>query len=210
MEEKKGKERFQVLEFVKGIFTCPAKTIKGNLKYFKDPKVALISALVIAGMMMILHFVGTVFGSFFTKECDWLGGSCKTVFTLEGLKHLNYVDLIFKTLMLNVIYVFAFAGVFYLGSLIAKKDLKFMEVLSLIAIAMVPTVIATYILGPIVGMIYAPLGGVIKLAGTIWTTFIAVFSINDMIVFKDTDQYVFYHFGCLSTLSFILMLISLI
>lgn len=149
---------------------------------------------------MIINLLTAIISSVFVKTMDYSTFKYKTEFNIEGLKNLDYLELIGKNLLIYVCIIAAIAVVYYLASLVAKKSINFMKKVSISASSIIPYVIMGIVVSPILGKIWAPLSIVATIIGTVYSVILFVLLISDNIHFERKDLCAYFHLACMTIL----------
>ena len=116
---------------------------------------------------------------------------------IKNLKDLNYFDLIVKNLFWSIVVIAAVAGIYYIVSMIMKKNANYFRLASITAVAFVPVYAAGFV-SIIVAYIYAPLSAFLVFAACLYSFLIFIHAIDNEVEFKDADFKVFFHTICLT------------
>ena len=91
------------------------------------------------------------------------------------------------------------AGVYYLASLVIKKNVKFSNLVGAATTAIVPFAICSLLISPILSMIYSPLGVAASIVGFIYALVTLIELVNEIVVIDNKNIRIYYHLVCLST-----------
>lgn len=197
------------LMFLVNILLKPIKTLKSKIEYYSDPKNGFILAGVVALVTMIVRVVVDFVMALIQKQCQtslFGSGSCLTIG--EKLKAIPWMDITLKHLLIILITMFAIAGIYYIASLIAKKSVNFMRLLTITAISLVPACAATYLLCPIFGWINVHFGVIVGIVGMIYSLVIFFSAIKDEFKFDNADKAVYFHLICASVILIIVYFVG--
>lgn len=189
-----GKINF--LQYIIGAVLKPFDTFKkdeDNLGNFKNVG---ILALIVIGVMTVLGILQTILSvvrvaSFWTDEVQWVW---------ENLKHINFIKVIGQCLLIYAGILFAISGVYFLASLVIKKEVKFPKLLGAVVTAFIPMALASSLVSPLASLIYSPLGGCITIVGIIYAVVILLELVNDLIKIENPNTRIYFHLICLSIL----------
>ncbi|MEG0826436.1 MAG: YIP1 family protein [Bacilli bacterium] len=182
-----------LLKIVKNTVINPIENMDENIKVLDSSKKTLIFALIMSGIMTVLNLLNVMISAMFVRKCDFWTGKCKTKFIFGGLDNLDYAELIFKYLFMYALFAFGIALVYYIGALIIKKNANYIKLLAITLVAIIPNIIASMIIGPIVGSIYGPMNSFISIAGTIYSILILTFSLKNELKIGDIDKLTIYN-----------------
>lgn len=199
-EEKKKKQSINYVKFLKNALLTPVKSMDENVKKLESPKNTCLFAGMLAIIMTILNFLRFLFASFWIKEWSFKTFRMVTKFSLAGAKELDYIDLLVKQLFIYLVFVFLIAGVFYLGALIVKKKADFVKFLAITSIAIIPNIVLSMIVGPIVQMIHGSLYSIAMTIGTLSLIFILYETMGKEILLKDKDKNIYFYVVCFAIL----------
>lgn len=188
------------LKYVLGLLLKPFETYKSEECKLSNVKNSLILSGIVAGAMMLINLLTAMISAVFVKAMDYSTFKYKTEFNIEGLKNLDYLDLIGKNFLIYVCIIAAIAVVYYLASLVAKKSINFMKTLSISASSIIPYVIMGMVVSPILGKIWAPLSIVATIVGAVYSVILFVLLISDNIHFEKKDLCAYFHLACMTIL----------
>lgn len=175
---------------VDGIFR-PITTNEKTLKDGNDMEEAITRVFKVGVVGMLVNLVMTMIRSIFVKTPTLDG--FKTVIDVTGLKELDYLSLIFKNLIIYLIIMCLVACIYYLGSLVLKKELKFENLLTISANSFIE-VIATFIfLYQIVVLFSVKLSIVVLILGMILYMLVLTKNISKEIKLNDPNKEILFH-----------------
>jgi len=203
-----SKESVNYFFFILAIILKPMTFFKEELKRFEELKFSAIFSIIIAGIATILTLICTMITSVIVKSYDWLSGATTTTWAWDNLKNIDYVNIIGKNFILYLVVLFVIAGVYFLASLVAKKQLNFSRLLGVTSSSVIVYVIAAMLIAPILGSFYTPLGIIITAVGAVYTLLILIEGMNNELMFDNKDMKVQFNFICLSII-FIIAYIAL-
>lgn len=173
---KKQKENL-FLSYFKSVFkmtTKPDKFVKEE-KNLNETSRALIFTGITAGLMMVVNLIMKMLLTPIQKNF-WTG---KTEFVGEVLKELNYLKLIFLNLIIYAAIIFAIAGIVYLVSLIFRKKVSYMRMLTITSLCIIPYAIGSLFISPIFMEFSFYFGILFMFVGLVYSIVILVNSINN-------------------------------
>ena len=200
MKEEKMKYAMNVFEFFKNSLLMPVKSMESTVKKLNSPKSACIFACILAVIMTILNFLRALFASFWVKEWSFKEFRMVTKFDLKGVLELDFFELLVKQLFIYLVFVFIIAGVFYLGTLIVKKKADFFKFLRITSVALIPNVVLSMIVAPVLQMLHYSLYSVATNIGSLSLLFILYEVLKNDVVFKEKDKNVWFYVICFSIL----------
>lgn len=169
------------------------KKEENNLSVFKN---SAILSLILVGILTVLNLISTMINSvrvtsFWTDETKWVW---------ENLKDVEYFKVIGQTLLIYLGVIAAISGVYYLASLVIKKNSSFVKLLSATATSFIPFAIATSILSPLLSLIHSYIGLAVTVAGFIYFLITLLELFNELIVIDNKNTRIYFHMVCLSIL----------
>lgn len=188
------------LMYIIAILLKPFKSFKEEESKLLNTKTSFIFTIVVSVSMMLVTLVKTIITTIFTKSLDYSTYKMKTSIDFSNLKDIDWLSLIVKNLLIYICIIFAIAIVYYLASLVFKKTVNFIKLLSISATSIIPFVVLNMIVSPLVGKIWVPLAIVAMVIGTVYSVLIFINLINDSINFDSNDKKIYFHLICLSIL----------
>lgn len=186
--------------YVIAVLMKPFKAYKEEEHKFADAKSTLIFGGVVAVVMTVIELIKAMIAGIFVEKFDYSTFKTKTEIDFSNLKNLDYVQLIFKNLLIYAGVIVAIALVYYLVAFIFKKSLNFIKLISISATSILPYVVLGMIVSPILGKIWAPLSIFSMIVGAIYSIVILVNLMNEEVELENTDFKIYYHAICLSVL----------
>lgn len=196
------------MEKLKEIVTNPLKTIEKNVKNIKTPKKLCIFTIALAGVMTILNFFRVLFANVWVKQWSMQQMQYITKFDLSVIRRLNYGNLIFKQFFMYVVLLLMIAFVFYIVTLALKKDADYFDFLAVTLLAVIPNILFSHLITPILELFHANLGVISNTIGTLFTIFIFYEVLNTKISFKEKDKKMYFYVICFAiiyTLNFVIV-----
>lgn len=186
---------FIMLSFILKPFTA----FKEELNKFKNFKNSAFMSLIVSGIGTLINLITTMFNSVMVKSYDWSSGGYKTTWTWENLKEIEYLKVIGKNFLIYLGIIIAIAVVYYIASLIVKKQPNFSRLLGISAIAVVPMLVCSLVLSPLLSLIWAELAMPITLIGAVYTVILIYEGMNNEILVEGNTKY-YFNLICLSIL----------
>lgn len=200
-------ERVSLFSAFIGILIKPMQTIHDKIKNF-EIKHSIIATAVISLVIMVLNLIQTIIKTVRTTSYDYSTFSEKTEWNFDALKNLKFFDLVAKNYFYVVVAIAAVAGIYYIVSMIMKKDVKFQQVLGLKALSLIPLTISGLIVYPIIMNFSTVLAMFILLVGIFYSFIIFIFGMNELIEFKNSDEKIYYHLICISIVILIICIMA--
>ena len=195
-----------ILNFVKYIINSlirPIKTFKDEEDKLSDVKNSFILTGIVAFAMMFVNLITAIINTIVVKDYNYELSKIQTSIKFEYLEKLDFVSLIFKNLLINIIIILVIAGVYYLASLVAKKTTNFSKMLAATATAVLPNIILCSILAPIISKLWADLYIIIFIVGLIYSFVMFICLMNENTKFENGDINIYYHLASMSILAII-------
>lgn len=185
-----------VLNTILTIFIKPSSIFQNDLSKFDIFKSSAMLSVIISGIATILNLLKSMIFAVIVKNFGLFSDS-KISFVIENLKDLNYFELIFKNFIIYLIVIFSITLVYYLASLIVKKETKFQRLLAITSLAAIPFIATLLILVPIFTYVWAQLVIPLTIIGTIYSFVILYEGMNDQIKTEGNTRY-YLNFAILS------------
>ena len=195
------KEKFNGQEYLAvlaGIFVKPAQVIKSSVPKFDDFKNSAILGVIVVVIATIASLIQSMATIVVEKRYTLFEG-VKTTIEWENLKDLDYFDIIFKNLLLYIGIILAIAAVYYGVSLLFKKKVSFPKFVGIASLAMIPMVAGSLILGPLLGMLYAPLNPILSLIGIVYSLFLLYEMMSQEVSLEGNAKF-YFHMLCMTIL----------
>lgn len=176
----------------------PFTAFKEELNKFNTFKNSLLVSLIVSGAATIITLLKTMYSAVRVSSYSYSGTTKSWVW--GNLKEINYIKTIGINLLIYLGIILAIAVVYYLASLIIKKQVSFSKFLGISALSIVPFVVCYLVVAPLLAMIYAPLNMAITIIGTVYTIILVYETINSEISLDGNTKY-YFNLICLSILS---------
>ena len=176
----------------------PFTAMKEELPNFNNIKNSVVLAIIVTLIATIASLIQTMFNSVRVVNYSWTGKST-TTWVWDNLKEIEYIKVIGKNLLIFLGIIVAIATVYYIVSLIMKKQPNFKRLLGIAAMGIVPLYICALILSPILTLIWAPLGVTITVIGGVYSLLMIYETMNDEIALEGNAKY-YFNLVCLSIL----------
>ena len=182
-------------KYLLGSFLKPFDTYKCNESALGDFKNSSILALIVVGIMTVISLLSIMlsavrYKSYFSDKVTW---------NWDNLGDVEYFKTIGLDLLIYAGIIAAMAGVYYLASLVIKKNVKFLNLVGAATTAVVPFAICSLLISPILSMIYSPLGVAASIVGFIYALVTLIELVNEIVVIDNKNIRIYYHLVCLST-----------
>ena len=188
------------LMYIVAVLLKPVKSFKEEENKFNNAKTSIIFSSIVAIGIMLINLIKTMISTIFSKSFDYTTFKMKTSVDFSNLKDLDYLDLIGKQLLIYAGIILAIALVYYLASLVVKKQVSFTKMLAVSATSVIPFTILSIIVSPLLGKIWAPLSVISLVVGIVYSLLIFITLINKDITFENGDSRIYFNLICLSIL----------
>jgi len=185
-----------VLKDLKEYLLKPLDALNNKSKY--DIKELAIVGSVICFTMVIINLIKKMILTVRVTEFDWLKGSVY-VWRFDKLKDLDYFTLIFKNFFLYVAIILALAFIFYLGTLIIKKEVRYEKIVLISFISIIPFILGNMIVSSLVGLMFAKIGVLVSIVCLVYTIALFIMLINEEVKLKGYKKLIF-NVMCFSTI----------
>lgn len=165
-------------------------------KSSEDIKSVAIIGCITTLAMMLVNLVTSMINACHVKHYDFFKGTTYE-WTTKGLKNLDFFDLTIKYLFNTIVVMLIVAFIFYVGSLIVKKSVKFQKIVAIILVAMIPTILGNMIIVPVLALIHTNVGVVAGVLSTIYAITIFATLINEELKLEGTVK-LYYNTICYS------------
>ena len=172
----------------------PIQNFKNESEKLNKAKVPVILSLILVIIMLISNVIQTVLSTVIVKE---YAGSGKYVNTWEWdrLEGIEWLEFLGKNFLIYVGIILVIAVVFYIFSLIFKKNLSFIKSLAISATAVIPAVLGVMILSPIFGKLWDVLSIIVIVVSLVYSVIILYELMNDNLNFE-SDTKVYFNLIC--------------
>lgn len=198
--EEVKKTAVHYFKYAKDVLLNPYKTFKEKETELTETKNALIFSGILAVVMMLITLLTAMITSIFVKELSAKTLKLHTVVKFSNLGDLNYLVLIGRNLLIYAGIIAAIAGVYYIVSLIFKKESKFTKLLSISATSIIPFIALGMVVSPILSLIWTPLSIIAKVGGLVYSILIFMSLIKEELSFETKDLEIKFHLICLTIL----------
>ena len=162
------------IKYIIGILLRPLKSFNEEENKLSDTKNSIILALIVTVSMTLLNLIHTII--YTVRVSSYLNST--TSWDFSNLNNINYIQVIGKNFIIYACIILAITVVFYLGSLIIKKQMNIIKNLGIVATSMIPLVLGSMILSPILGAIWIPLGVIVTVVSAIYSVLILLELMN--------------------------------
>ena len=187
------------LMYIIAVMIKPFKSFKEEETKLNDTKTSLILALIMSGAMTIINLIKTIFSTVRVASYSWTSGYTYS-WQWDNLKNIKWIEVIGKNFLIYACVLLAIALIFYLGSLIIKKQLSFIKSVSIASTSVIPAIIGGMIISPLVGKIWSPLSIVFIAIGGVYS-FIILYELMNEELKLDGDKKIYFNLICFGILT---------
>lgn len=186
------------MAIILAVILKPFTALKEELSKFNSFKDSAILAVIVTVAATLISLITKMFNAVRVKSFSFTGGG-ETTWQFENLKNLDYIKIIGKDLLIFAGIILAIAIVYYIASLIVKKQTSFPRLLGISSLAVTPLLICYLVLSPLLTMIHATIGIIISIMGAVYTIVILYEAMNEEILLEGNAK-IYFNFTCLSLL----------
>lgn len=183
----------------------PISTIQEQVNNFtmKDSAIIMVLTSIIA---VLLNFIVQAINTIKETTIDWNNGGTTIEWNFENLKELNYIDILLKNWAYILIIILVLTAIYYVVALFARRKIKVYPILSLISLSILPIVVTTFVLFPIIGEFSLLIAIIILIIGFVYSNLILILGINEVVAFEKLDSKIYYQLICAVLISIIVCL----
>jgi len=189
----------------------PVSNFKESEAELTSTSNSAIIAGIISVMVMVINLVITVCTTLFTKSTQTcFMGYCygeELTFT-EKLKTIQWWPLIWQYIVIPAGIILLIAGIYFIMSLIFKKNIKFGKLLGLVSLSSVPAFTSVILLSPILGLMWTPLSIIISITGVLYSITILTILVYKEFNFEYDDKFLL--FNLISVFAFIIVVLLIV
>lgn len=194
-----SKAKFEPKSLLK-LITNPYEAYKENEETLNDTKKCLIFSGIIVAFSTIVKLIVAMYHAIRVTEYSWSTGTT-TSWVWSNLGEVNYLGVIGKNILIYAGILAAISGVYYLASLVIKKETSFIKLLGMVNVTIIPYILASLIVGPILGMLSSYIGSGVTTIATILSLICFMELVTEEIQIKDKNKKIYFHLICLSILA---------
>lgn len=143
-----------IFKYLGSIFVKPIDTYKNNKDKVSNPVFAFVLSAIVSLFMVITNLVVSIIDIMRVEKYTF-GKGYETFWQFSNIKDLNFLELIFRDFFVYAIIILVIAGVFYLSSLVIKKEVNFFKSISITATSIIPFVLCVFVLSPLLTMVWS-------------------------------------------------------
>ena len=189
---------FNYPKYILNALLHPMQNFKKEEEKLNSTKVSFILLLIMVAVMLVSNVVQTVLSTVRVTEYSWTDGYV-TTWKWEKLGEINWLETIGKNFLIYAGIILIIVVLFYIVSLIFKKNLNFIKILSISASAVIPAVLGVMVLSPILGAIWEPLSIIFSILGLVYSVIVLYELINSNLDL-DSDMKIYFNLLCFGIL----------
>lgn len=198
-QQNNNNEKISIVEYLSiilAIILKPFTTFKEEVDKFNVFKNSITLSLIISVVATVIALIKTVINtvrvtSFWSDKVEWVW---------DNLSKINFFQVIIQNFSMYFGIIIAIAFVYYIASMVVKKQVKFSRLLGISAVSVVPMFTGFLILSPLLSMINGLLGMAVTIIGAIYTIIMIYEIINSEILLEGNTKF-YVNLICLSTLT---------
>lgn len=185
---------FSYISYIIAILLKPFRVYGEEKEKLSNTKVSAVLGLIVSGIMTLITLISSIVA--FVRVPSYEYGKGMTYsWKWDNLKEFKWVDVIGKNFLLYAGTILAIAIVFYVASLIIKKQLKFNRSLAIVSTAFIPYAIGSMALAPILVKIWSPLYMIVSVVSLIYSVTILTSLMNSELDISG-DQKIYFNLIC--------------
>ena len=187
------------------ILIKPFQCFKEEESKLNNGKTSIILTLIVTVFMTLSNLIQTILSTVRVASYSWTGYTYS--WQWDNLKNIKWFEVIGKNFLIYAGIILAITIVFYLGSLVVKKQLSFIKSLSISATSVIPTICGSMILSPILGMIWSPLSMVFTIIGLVYSLIIFYEFMNNELNLEK-DKKIYFNLVCFGILIIVAIMLA--
>lgn len=184
--------------YILGILLKPIRNFKNEENKLSNSKIAFTLLLIVTSIMTLSTIIKTIISTVRVSSYNFFKGLTYS-WEWKYLKDIEWLELIVKNFLIYAGIILAIAIVFYIASLIIKKNLSFIKTLSIAVSSVIPAVLGVMVLSPILGMIWSPLSMIVSSFALIYS-FVILYELINGELNLDKDSKVYFNMICFGIL----------
>lgn len=186
------------LMFFWSMLTKPMTTYNDEKNWFDDAKMSITMTVVLTIIMTLSDLIKNIISVIRVPKYSYTNGYTYS-WDFGLIKNVSFIKIIAQDLILFAGIILAVSIVFYIGSLIIKKQLGFIKSLTISATSLMPAILGIMVLSPLLGIIWSPLGTACLIIGFIYTIILLYELMNDELQLEKNRK-IFFYLICFSIL----------
>jgi len=179
-----------VFKFILNVLIKPMDAISEYKGSLSNPIFALILSGVVSLVMVLSNIILKIFDVVRVSHYTF-GVGYETSWQFSRITDLNFLELVFRNFFIYAFIIIVIGGVFYLSSLVIKRELDFFKSLTITASSMIPFVLSVCILTPILTIIWSHFV-IVSLIGIVYSVSILLGIYNEELKLKGNLKVYYY------------------
>lgn len=180
-----------VITLLLSILLKPFTALKKEENKLEQFKNSFGISLFISIFAVIMSLLQEIIAVTRVRQMDYKTYKYVTKWVFSNIKEIEFVKVIGQNFLIYLGIIFGLACVFYIASMLIKKQVNFSKMVGFSAISMVPFVLSSLLLAPLAGMISATISVGFSLIGGIYTVLLLYETINNEIKLEGNQKYYF-------------------
>ena len=181
-----------VFSYIIASLIKPSKAFKDNEKAFDFFSKPAIIALLVPIIAILSTIVQTLIVEIKLK--------------FSYFKIGDFLIVLLKEYAIYLAVIFGIALIFYLGSLVLKKEIKYSKILTIVSTALLPYFICSFVLSPLLSLVWLVLGILISYIGAIYS--ISIFrELVDSELQESGEKKIYFYTACFGAIAIIIYLL---
>ncbi len=184
-EEEKVEEKVNYIKEIKKYVKNPLTYLKKENKITSDLKSSCIFGLLLALVASVLATFCKIFDIIHLDYEILNSNGNLTKWYFDNLENYSIFKIFGDNFLVYAGAIFVVAFVYYIASLIVKKEIKFEKTLGTVSLAVAPTYVLMLVASPIVSIFSVKVGILVSLVGVIYALISIVKVFNDEMKLDD-------------------------
>lgn len=193
-----------IIAFMIGAFIKPIRCFKEETSKLNNPKNSIIMGIIVTIASVVFSLLNKVMSLVVVKDYY----NDKTTWQWSNLENFEWFKVIGKDLLFFGGIIFGVALLFYLASLIIKKDTNYMKMVAITSIAILPAILGNLVLGPLLGQLWDKFAIAIPMLGNIYMLILMYELVNEEVKLEG-DAKIYFNLICFGILIIALYFINL-
>lgn len=193
-----------LVAFIIGALLKPIRCFKEEGSKLNNPKASLLLGVIMTIAATLFSLLNKVMS--LVVEKNYL--TDKTTWEWSNLEHFEWFKVIGKDFLFFGGIIFGVALLFYLASLVIKKDTNYMKLVAIVSISLLPAFLCHLILGPLLGQLWDKFALVIPLLGNVYM-FVLLYELINEEVKLEKDAKVYFNLICFAIMVIALYFINI-
>lgn len=182
--------------YLVAILLKPFRTFKEENSKLNNLKNSIVLGIIVSIIMTLISTVKSMISVVRVTTGGWLT-EAKTTWEWSNLKEINYIKLIGQDLLFYAGIIFGVALIFYLATLVIKKQTSYPKFVAITSSALVPYIAGCMVLSPLLSNLSIHIGIVISIVSIVYLLVIFSEFINSELNLQD-DKKIYFNLICYS------------